>query len=43
MLFRVYAPGTYWQHWSFENIGCKENIENINPAGEQIINNSDHK
>lgn len=33
MLFRVYAPGEYWQHWSFDNIGCDENTENRNPIG----------
>lgn len=36
MLFRVYAPGEYWQHWSFNDIGCSKNIENVNPTGKPI-------
>lgn len=35
-LFRVYAPGEYWQHWNFENIGCDENINNISPNGDAV-------
>jgi hypothetical protein len=37
MLFRVYAPGEYWQHWDLKTGGCKENIENRNPVGDIII------
>jgi len=35
MLFRVNAPGEYWQHWDFQNNGCLENTENIDPLGEK--------
>ncbi len=35
MLFRVNAPGQYWQHWDFQNNGCPENTENLNPLGEK--------
>jgi hypothetical protein len=35
MLFRVNAPGEYWQHWDWENNGCPENTENLNPFGEK--------
>jgi hypothetical protein len=34
-LFRVNAPGQYWQHWDFQNNGCLENTENLNPLGEK--------
>ena len=33
ILFRVYSPGEYWQHWSFEGKGCKENVSNLDPMG----------
>ena len=36
MLFRVYAPGEYWQHWDFENGGCDKNTNNINPNGVSV-------
>ena len=42
MLFRVYAPGEYWQHWDFENGGCDENTVNINPAGDAVSRNENH-
>lgn len=39
MLFRIWTAGEYWQHWSFENIGCDENTENRNPAGDVVVRN----
>jgi hypothetical protein len=38
MLMQVYAPGTYYQHWSWEGKGCKANIDNRNPLGEIVEN-----
>jgi hypothetical protein len=35
MLLRVNAPGEYWQHWDFQNNGCLENTENIDPLGKK--------
>ena len=39
MLFRVYSPGEYWQHWSFDGKGCEENINNLDPIGVPFLEN----
>ena len=34
LLFRMYAPGTYFQHWNYKwQKGCDENLMNSDPLG----------